>query len=166
MTLRRLARQALRRPDEAIAVAALLATVGAVGWGVVTRYVTAQPAVWASEVAAIAFAWLTFFGASACFRHNAHPSIDMLVRRLPPGPRRVARLGADLLVAAFLAYFCWLGLTFSIAAWDNPTAVLRVPMTVVYGPVALASAMMLARHLAAMLRTARGAEQPKERAMA
>lgn len=166
MTLRRFARHALLRPDEAIAVAALLATVGAVGWGVVTRYVTAQPAVWASEVAAIAFAWLTFFGASACFRHNAHPSIDMLVRRLPPGPRRVARLGADLLVAAFLAYFCWLGLTFSIAAWDNPTAVLRVPMTVVYGPVALASAMMLARHLAGMVRSARGAEQAPERVMA
>ena len=69
--------------DEAIAVFALLVTVGSVGWGVVTRYVTAQPAVWASEVAAIAFAWLTFFGASACFRHNAHPSIDMLVQRLP-----------------------------------------------------------------------------------
>ena len=164
--MKRLLRQALRYPDEAIGAGALLMTVGSVGWGVVTRYVTAQPAVWASEVAAIAFAWLTFFGASACFHHNAHPSIDMLVRRLPPGPQRVARLGADLLVAAFLAYFCWLGLVFSIAAWDNPTAVLRVPMTVVYAPVALASLMMLARHLAAMVRAARTSERTPERAMA
>lgn len=164
--IRRGLRRALRHADEAIGVAALLVTVGSVGWGVVTRYVTAQPAVWASEVAAIAFAWLTFFGASACFHHNAHPSIDMLVRRLPPGPQRVARLGADLLVAAFLAYFCWLGLVFSVAAWDNPTAVLRVPMTVVYAPVALASLMMLARHLAAMVRAARTRERTPERAMA
>ena len=86
----------------------------------------------------------------------------MLVGRLPAGPRRVARLGVDLLVAAFLAYFCWLGLVFSIAAWDNPTAVLRLPMTVVYGPVTLASLMMLARHLANMRRPARA----QERAMA
>ena len=50
----RLLRQALRHPDEAIAVLALLVTVLSVTWGVVTRYVTAQPAVWASEVAAIA----------------------------------------------------------------------------------------------------------------
>ena len=164
---RRALRHALRHPDEAIAVAALLVTVGSVGWGVVTRYVTAQPAVWASEVAAIAFAWLTFFGASACFHHNAHPSIDMLVRRLPPAPRRAARIGADLLVAAFLAYFAWLGLVFSLAALDNPTAVLRVPMTVVYAPVALASMMMLVRHLAAMVRRARaGGERAPERAMA
>ena len=157
--MKRLLRQALRYPDEAIGAGALLVTVGAVGWGVVTRYVTAQPAVWAGEVAAIAFAWLTFFGASACFRHNAHPSIDMLVGRVPAGPQRVVRLAVDLLVAAFLAYFCWLGLEFSIAAWDNPTAVLRLPMTVVYGPITLASLMMLARHLANMRRSARAPER-------
>ena len=57
----------LARIDVAIAALAMIVTVLAVTWGVITRYVTAQPAVWASEVAAIAFAWLTFFGASACF---------------------------------------------------------------------------------------------------
>jgi TRAP-type transport system small permease protein len=145
-------RRAWNQADELIAILALLVTVGSVGWGVVTRYVTAQPAVWASEVAAIAFAWLTFFGASACFRHNAHPSIDMLVQRLPAGPQRAVRLGVDLLVAAFLAYLCWLGVQFSASAWENPTAVLRLPMTVVYGPITLATAMMLARHLANLRR--------------
>ena len=150
--MRRAIRGALRHPDEAVAIFALLVTVGAVGWGVITRYITAQPAVWASEVAAIAFAWLTFFGASACFRHNAHPSIDMLVQRLPARPQAIVRRGVDLLVAAFLAYFAWLGLSFSISAWENPTAVLRVPMTVVYAPVTLATLMMLGRHLAAMRR--------------
>jgi TRAP-type transport system small permease protein len=77
-------RLSLRYPDEAVAILALVVTVLSVTWGVITRYITAQPAVWASEVATIAFAWLTFFGASACFRHNAHPSIDMLVVRFPP----------------------------------------------------------------------------------
>ena len=76
----------------------------------------------------------------------------MLVQRLPPGPQRLVRLGVDLLVAAFLGYFCWMGVEFSISAWDNPTAVLRVPMTVVYGPITLATAMMLARHAANMRR--------------
>ena len=97
--MRRAARGVLRNPDEAIAILALLVTVAAVTWGVVTRYITAQPAVWATEVSAIAFAWLTFFGASACFRHNAHPSIDMLVQRLPAGPQAILRRGVDALVA-------------------------------------------------------------------
>ncbi len=150
--MRRAARVLLRHPDEAIAAAALLVTVASVGWGVVTRYVTAQPAVWASEVAAIAFAWLTFFGASACFHRRAHPSIDLLVARLPARAQALVRRGVDLLVAGFLVYFAVLGVQFSVAAWDNPTAVLRVPMTVVYAPVTLATLMMLARHVGAMRR--------------
>lgn len=155
----RLLGKALRYPDEAIGAAALLVTVGSVTWGVITRYITAQPAVWASEVAGIAFAWLTFFGASACFRHRAHPSIDMLVARLPAGPQRAVRFAMDLLVAVFLGYFAWLGLHFSVAAWDNPTAVLRLPMTVVYGPITVATLMMLTRHLANLRRPLAVAER-------
>ncbi len=157
--MRRLLGKALRYPDEAIGAAALLATVFAVTWGVVTRYVTAQPAVWASEVAGIGFAWLTFFGASACFRHHAHPSIDMLVIRLPAAPQRAVRIAVDLLVAVFLGYFAWIGLHFSVASWDNPTAVLRLPMTVVYGPVTVATLMMLGRHLANLRRPLAVAER-------
>ncbi len=151
-------RYATRHVDELVGGFALVVTVLSVTWGVITRYVTAQPAVWASEVAAIAFAWLTFFGASACFAHNAHPSIDMLVVRFPPRAQWLTRLAVDLLVAAFLAFFCWLGVSFSLSAWDNPTAVLRLPMTVVYAPITLASALMLLRHLLAMRRD-RGPER-------
>ena len=74
-----------------------------------TRYVTAQPAVWASEVAAIAFAWLTFFGASACFRYNAHPSIDMLVQRCRPRRSAWCAWASTSWSPAFLGYFCWMG---------------------------------------------------------
>lgn len=151
----------LARIDVAIAALAMIVTVLAVTWGVITRYVTAQPAAWASEVAAIAFAWLTFFGASAGFRHHAHPSIDMLTGLLPPAARRVSRVFNDLLVAAFLVYFAWLGLEFSIEAWDNPTPVLRLPMTVVYGPVTVALLLCLAWHTHGAL--TRRAEAPVER---
>jgi len=141
----------LARIDVVIAALAMIVTVLAVTWGVITRYVTAQPAAWASEVAAIAFAWLTFFGASACFRYRAHPSIDMLTALFPPRARRLVRRFNDLLVAAFLGYFAWLGAGFAIDALDNPTPVLRLPMTVVYGPVTLALLLALAWHLHAVL---------------
>ena len=42
--------------EEIVACIALAAVVLAVTWGVVTRYITAQPAAWASEVATLAFA--------------------------------------------------------------------------------------------------------------
>ena len=69
--------------EEIVACIALAAVVLAVSWGVITRYITAQPAAWASEVATLAFAWVVFFGATACIKYRLHPSIDMLVTRLP-----------------------------------------------------------------------------------
>ena len=62
--------------EEVIAGAALLVVVLAVCWGVLTRYVTAQPAAWSGEVAGMGFAWLVFLGAAAGFKRGLHVSID------------------------------------------------------------------------------------------
>jgi TRAP-type C4-dicarboxylate transport system permease small subunit len=133
--------------EEVIAGAALIVIVAAVAWGVLTRYVTAQPATWATEVAAIAFAWLVFFGAAVCFRHRAHPAIDMLTRRLPSGAQLAARRFNHLLLLAFLLFMIGYGTVFAIEAWDNPSSVMRVPMTWVYGPVTLGFLCMFLRYL-------------------
>jgi TRAP-type C4-dicarboxylate transport system permease small subunit len=133
--------------EEIVAGIALLIVVGSVGWGVLSRYVSRQPAAWAGEVAILAFAWLIFFGAAACFKHGLHPSIDMLVTRLPTALARGVNLSAHLCVIAFCGLMVYLGVIFSHEAWTDPTPVLRLPYTVVYGPVTLGFALMLARHL-------------------
>jgi TRAP-type C4-dicarboxylate transport system permease small subunit len=133
--------------EEIVAGAALVVVVLSVCWGVLTRYVTAQPAPWASEVASIGFAWVTFFGASACFRHGAHPSIDMLVRRFPPALQSAVRWLNHVLMIGLLAFLTLYGIWFSIDAWDNPSPVLRLPLTILYGPVTFASFLMLVRYV-------------------
>ena len=153
----------LRYFEELVAGAALVVVIGSVCWGVLTRYVTAQPAAWASEVAVIAFAWLTFFGAAAGFRHGAHPTIDMLVRFLPaPWPTLVRWLN-HLLIVGFCGFMIWYGTKFSIDALDNPTSVLRLPLTVLYGPVTIAFALMLVRYVAAARHAATTGERVAER---
>ena len=78
------------RFEELVASLAVVVVIASVSWGVITRYVTAQPATWAGEVATLGFAWVVFFGAAACVKYKLHPSIDMLVKRLP-GPLQVGR---------------------------------------------------------------------------
>ena len=39
------------RFEELVAAAAVVVIIASVGWGVITRYVTAHPAAWASEIA-------------------------------------------------------------------------------------------------------------------
>ena len=55
------------RFEELVAAAAVVVIIASVGWGVITRYVTAQPATWAGEIATLGFAWVVFFGAAAFF---------------------------------------------------------------------------------------------------
>ena len=74
-----------------------------VAWGVITRYITAQPATWAGELAVIAFAWVVFLGASACFKYRLHASIDMVTALLPDGGRAVDLCTGSGAVAAHLA---------------------------------------------------------------
>jgi TRAP-type transport system small permease protein len=133
--------------EEAVAGVALVVVVLSVCWGVATRYVTAQPATWSGEVAAIAFAWLVFVGAAAGFKYGMHVAIDMLVALLPVSPRRWLLAAADALVIAFLATLFILAIEFSIDAWDDPTSVLRLPRTVTYASVVVGSLCMVVRYV-------------------
>lgn len=132
--------------EECLAGAALVIVVLAVCWGVVTRYITAQPAAWAGEVAAIAFAWTVFVGSSAALKRGMHVNIDMLLIFLPPPARRVVVLASDAIVLAFLVIGLGLAVEFAIDSWDNPTSVLRLPLSTVYAAVMVGFACLLWRY--------------------
>lgn len=145
-------RRLLAQAEEIVAGSALVIVVGAVCWGVITRYLLAQPAPWAGEVAAFAFAWCVFVGAAAVAKRAGHVSIDMLVMVLPGRLRAAIMLGARLLSIAFCAVAAWLAFDFSIANADNPSAVLRLPLSVLYLAPAIGFSLMALR-MAERLRT-------------
>lgn len=134
--------------EEFIACVALVAVVLAVSWGVVTRYITEQPAAWASEVATLGFAWVVFFGAAACIKYHLHPTIDVLIERLPGPLESLVRWFNHVLLLGFFAFMAWFGTRFALDSTETPTtAVLRLPLVWLYGPVALCFGLMAIRYL-------------------
>ena len=133
--------------EEILASAAVVVVVFAVAWGVVSRYITEQPAAWAGEIATLAFAWAVFLGAAACVKYHMHPTIDLLVDRLPARLRRLVGVLNHLLILGFCGFMAWFGTRFAIDAWDSPSAVLRLPLTWLYGPVAFCFGLMIIRYL-------------------
>ncbi len=133
--------------EEIVAASAIVVVILSVAWGVITRYVTEQPAAWSAEIATLAFAWSVFFGASACVKYRLHPTIELLIDRFPAGLRRLVVLLNHLLVIGFCGFMVWFGTRFAIDAWDSPSAVLRLPLTWLYGAVALCFALMIVRYL-------------------
>ena len=141
--------------EEVVGGIALLAIIFSVSWGVITRYITEQPATWASEVANLSFAWLTFFGASACIKYRLHPSIDMLTASAPAHLRQLIAGFNHVLLLSFFGFMTWFGIRFTIESWDTPSAVLQIPQSFLYGPVAVCSLLMIVRHVQVILRGVR-----------
>jgi TRAP-type C4-dicarboxylate transport system permease small subunit len=133
--------------EEIVASVAVVIVILSVAWGVLSRYVIEQPATWAGETATLAFAWVVFFGAAACIKYHMHPTIDLLVNRFPRRLRQVIVGLNHLLVLAFCGFMVWFGTSFAIDAWDSPSAVLRIPLTWLYGPVAFSFLLMILRYL-------------------
>ncbi|MEO0681416.1 MAG: TRAP transporter small permease [Pseudomonadota bacterium] len=59
---------------------------------VVVRYAFNSNILWALETTTYLFAWLVLLGASYAVKTSAHLGVDVLVKALPPGPRKALGL--------------------------------------------------------------------------
>ena len=135
------------RYEEYIAMVAMVIVVGSVAWGVLTRYLFAQPAPWSYEVATIAFAWLVFFAAAAGVRHRLHSDIDVFVGMLPSSWQRAIAIFNFWLLALFFAVLTVLCAVHTVVAHKSTTIALNIPRSFIYMPLCLATALMLVRHV-------------------
>lgn len=137
----------LRRIDECIGVLCIAVVVLSIAWGVITRYMFPQPAAWSLEVAVIAFGWLVFFGSAACIRWRMHADVDVLVAMMPPPWRRAVFIGNWFLLAALFLVLTTMFMWQAAIAHSIHLLSVDLPRSIVYVPLAVASAMMFVQHL-------------------
>jgi TRAP-type C4-dicarboxylate transport system permease small subunit len=118
---------------------------------------------WAQELAIFMAVWMAKFGAAYGVRTGIHVGVDLLVERLAPANRRMLILAALGAGALFTAIVGTLGarLVFHIADMGQTSAVLELPMWVVYLAVPLGSYLMCFRFLEVAWRFALTGELPK-----
>ncbi len=107
-------------------------------WSVFTRYVLNSAASWPEPAAILLSIVLTFFGAAACYRVGQHMQVTFLRDHLPPAPRRLADLAAELLVATLAVFMAVWGYRLCGDTWNQSIAefpVLSVGVT--YLPIPL-----------------------------
>lgn len=96
---------------EETVIAALLGLMTLITFAnVVARYVFNSNILWALEATVFLFAWLVLLGISYCARHTLHIGVDVVVRALPAGARRVTSLlavGACLLFSLLMLKGAW-----------------------------------------------------------
>ncbi|RVT82738.1 TRAP transporter small permease subunit [Rhodobacteraceae bacterium CCMM004] len=138
------------RWEEVLAGLSLIVVVCSVGYGIVSR-LTPYSATWTVELATLSFTWAVFFGAAAAFRRGQHVRIDVLVVRLPEGPRRIIAIAIDLLILGFLIYVLYYAALLTVSSSARPSPILRIPFTFVYGAVLISLASMLVHQVLFLL---------------
>jgi TRAP-type transport system small permease protein len=118
--------------EQAVMDISFVILLGALSWGVLSRYVVPTPATWVEEITSISFAWLIFVGAAEVHRRNQHVSVDLLTNLLPPMIRRVLALLIETLVVCFCFYVAYLGVRQTIVMHTSMTSLLRIPLSVSY----------------------------------
>ncbi len=114
-------------------IAALLALMVVLVFGnVFMRYAFNSGFSISEELSRWLFVWLTFLGAVAALRSNAHLGTDMLVGKLGPTGKKIC-MGLSLLLMLYCLWLLFKGsYDQSVINWDTTSAVMEVSMSWFY----------------------------------
>ena len=114
-------------------IAALLAVMMVLVFGnVFMRYAFNSGFSISEELSRWLFVWLTFLGAVAALRSNAHLGTDMLVGKLGPLGKKIC-MGLSLLLMLYCLWLLFKGsYDQSVINWDTTSAVMEVSMSWFY----------------------------------
>lgn len=120
---------------------------------VVLRYGFNSGLTLTEELSRVLFVWLVFIGAVAAMRRDEHPTVGMVVKALPPGPRRAVRIVARLMMAgccAILALGCW---RLTLSNMSNPLPISGIETGWIYFAGVVGAVGMLAIIVADLARS-------------
>jgi C4-dicarboxylate transporter, DctQ subunit len=125
-------------------------------------YVTQISMTWAQELCIYMFIWMAKFGAAYGVRTGIHVGVDVLINRLPPGPRGKVIIFGLLAGAFFTGVIGTLGawLVWTIGETEQVSADLEAPMWLVYLAIPCGSYLMCFRFLQVAWHFVRTGELP------
>ena len=158
-------RRGYERFLEWICIALMVALAAEVTAGVIFRY-SGHSLVWYDEVATILLAWVTFYGSALAVLKHAHMGVPEIVRMLPPGPRVVAAVVAQLCTLSFFVLLAWVGCSvLEVLASDQLVSLPAVSVAYAISAVPIGAALFVVGQLLVfpeVLREARGEARPVE----
>jgi TRAP-type C4-dicarboxylate transport system permease small subunit len=132
----------LARIANYVAGAALVGMAAAEAWQVFARYVLNDSPGWTEPVALFLLNTAMSLGAAAAVRSWSHFGFFVLVSNAPPPLRRALQALACIVVAAIGAALAVWGAQLLFDGIDIPLAGTVLPQSAVFGPMAIAGALM------------------------
>ncbi len=113
-----------------------------------TRYVLNDSLAWTEEIARYGLMWVTFIGGAVVTRKNTHIAVELLSNLMRPGRVRSALLAlVDVVKLGFMGLLAYFSVMIVERMHYQRMTVIDLPMSVVYGGVALGCFLMFGRQL-------------------
>ena len=103
-------------------------------WQIFTRWILNDPSTFTEELLRYLLIWAGMIGAAYCFFHDKHVKLTILTARLSGTPLKVLGVVDDIIVLVFVIYvYIYGGVQMVAANTEQLTAVMRIPMSLIYG---------------------------------
>lgn len=113
-------------------------------WQIFTRWVLNSPSTYTEELLRYLLIWAGMIGAAYCFFHDKHVKLTLLTSRLKGTPLAVLNVLDDMIVIAFVIYvYIYGGIQMVTGNVTQLTAVLRLPMSLIYGCLPVAGVFVI-----------------------
>lgn len=113
-------------------------------WQIFTRWVLNNPSTYTEELLRYLLIWAGMIGAAYCFFHDKHVKLTLLTSRLKGTPLAVLNVLDDMIVIAFVIYvYIYGGIQMVTGNVTQLTAVLRLPMSLIYGCLPVAGVFVI-----------------------
>jgi TRAP-type transport system small permease protein len=141
--------------EDWLAFAVFWALAGIVFLQFFTRYVLNDSLAWTEEIARYGLMALTFLGGAVVTRRNNHIAVALLPNLLPSGYGRALLAAVDLVTLGFLGLLAYFSVLIVERMQYQRMTVIDLPMSVVYGAVAVGCFLMFGRQALKVWRNAR-----------
>jgi len=108
-----------------------------------SRFVLGQPLVWTEELSRYSMIWMTFLGAAYAISIRAHIGMELLVDRLQGVTKQVLIIIASIISLIFFVLMVTEGFSLSMRVMDQPSAVLQIPMGIVYSIIPISGVILV-----------------------
>lgn len=130
-----------------------------------TRYILNDSLAWTEEIARYGLMWITFIGGAIVVRKNTHIAVEVLLHMLPAGAARALLGFIDFVKLWFLALLAYFSTIILERMHIQRMTVIELPMSIVYGGIALGCFLMLARQVQIFWRGARDGWRTAQKAI-
>jgi tripartite ATP-independent transporter DctM subunit len=132
------------RPVEVVSAILLLAIIGMLLTGVVSRYIFSRPIVWIDEASSIAFLWLAMLGTAIAIDRSEHLRLTVFLNTLGERKREFAETFGLVLMAAFLLVMLPAAYEYAVGEMDITSSALNIPVGYRVSAIAIGMLLMLA----------------------